>query len=140
MTKWEKSITVTIKKDCKQVYEAIKEKLKAKLKNISKISLTTYIWKSRNQKINYMVLDTHFINSNWKLQKRAINFVHIPSPRRGVEIVDCIFKFLKEWGIKNKMFAIFVDNASNNDVAIKILKDTFPRAERLVCGGKLFHV
>ncbi|XP_039122038.1 zinc finger BED domain-containing protein RICESLEEPER 2-like [Dioscorea cayenensis subsp. rotundata] len=44
------------------------------------------------------------------------------------------------WGIENKVFTISVDNASSNDVAIRILKDTFSRTKRLLCGGKLFHV
>ncbi|KAH7655676.1 Ribonuclease H-like protein [Dioscorea alata] len=92
---------------------------KALLKNVNKISLTTDLWKSSNQKIEYMVLTTHFIDCNWRLQKRVINF---------------------EWGIENKVFTISVDNASRNDVAIKILKDTFSRTKRLLCGGKMFHV
>ncbi|XWS08769.1 hypothetical protein CRYUN_Cryun40dG0029300 [Craigia yunnanensis] len=72
-----------------------------------------------------MVFTAHFINCNWRLQKRVISFVHIPHPRRGVKITDCIFKCLKECGIENKVFMISVDNASSNDVAIRILKDIF---------------
>ena len=80
-----------------------------------------------------MVLTAYFIDCNWRLQKRVISFVHIPSSRRGVEIADCIFKCLKEWGIENKVFTISVDNASSNDVAMRILKDTFSRNKRLIC-------
>ncbi|KAH7681478.1 Tam3-transposase (Ac family) protein [Dioscorea alata] len=100
----------------------------------------SHLWKSSHQKIEYMVLTAHFIDCNWRLQKLVISFVHIPPPRRGVEIADCIFRCLKEWGIENKVFTISVDNASSNDVAIKILKDTFSRTKRLLCGGKMFHV
>ncbi|OMO89512.1 putative Zinc finger, BED-type [Corchorus olitorius] len=114
MPEWEKVSRVTIKKDCMQ--------------------------RSSNQKIEYMVLTTHFIDWNWRLQKRIISFVHIPPPRRGVEIADCIYKCLQEWGIENKVFTIFVDNAASNDVAIRNLKDTFSRTRKLLCGGKLFHV
>ncbi|OMO51751.1 hypothetical protein COLO4_37526 [Corchorus olitorius] len=123
-----------------QVYEVEKKKLKALLKNVSKICLTTDLWRSSNQKIEYMVLTAHFIDSNWRLQKRIISFVHIPPPRRGVEIVDCIYKCLQEWGIENKVFTISIDNATSNDVAIRNLKDTFSRTRKLLCGRKLFHV
>ena len=41
MLEWEKTSRNTIKKDCMQVYEAEKKKLKGLLKNINKISLTT---------------------------------------------------------------------------------------------------
>ncbi|KAL3507377.1 hypothetical protein ACH5RR_032759 [Cinchona calisaya] len=46
----------------------------------------------------------------------------------------------KNGGIENKIFTISVDNASNNDVAIRLLKDTLSMSKNLVCGGKLFHV
>ncbi|XP_022715071.1 zinc finger BED domain-containing protein RICESLEEPER 4-like [Durio zibethinus] len=88
MPEWEKVSRNTIKKDCMQVYEAEKKKLKALLKTISKISLTTDLWKSSNQKIEYMVLTAHFVDFNWRLQKRVISFVHIPPPRQVVEIAD----------------------------------------------------
>ncbi|KAL3527497.1 hypothetical protein ACH5RR_012153 [Cinchona calisaya] len=73
-------------------------------------------------------------------KKSVLSFVHIPPPRRGVETSDAIFKCIKEWGIENKIFTISVDNASNNDVAIRLLKDTFSMSKNLVCAGKLFHV
>lgn len=140
MIEWEKVSRTTIKKDCVQVYEAEKKKLKEQLKDVNKISLTTDLWRSTNQKIGYMVLTGHFVDANWRLQKRVLNFVHIPPPHRGVEIADTIYKCLKEWGIENKVYTLSVDNASNNDSAIRILKDTFSRSTKLLCGGKLFHV
>ncbi|KAL3522984.1 hypothetical protein ACH5RR_015818 [Cinchona calisaya] len=137
---WQKISRNTSKADCVAVYELEKKKLKNLLKNVNKISLTTDLWKSKNQKIEYMVITGHWIDSSWKLQKRVLSFVHIPPPRKGVEISDAIFKCLKERGIENEIFTISVDNASNNDVAIRLLKDTFSMSKNLVCAGKLFHV
>ncbi|XP_057791041.1 zinc finger BED domain-containing protein RICESLEEPER 2-like [Salvia miltiorrhiza] len=137
---WEKVSRNTIKKDCTQVYDIERKKLMAQLKNINKISVTTDLWRSTNQKIEYMVLTGHFVDSCWKLQKRVLSFVHLPPPHRGVEIADNLYKCMKDWGIENKVFTISVDNASNNDVAIRILADTFSRNKKLLCGGKLFHV
>ena len=62
MLEWEKTSRSTIKKDCMQVYEAEKKKLK--VKTVNKVSLTTNLWKSSNQKIEYMVLIAHFIDCN----------------------------------------------------------------------------
>ncbi|GKA68688.1 zinc finger BED domain-containing protein RICESLEEPER 2-like protein [Tanacetum coccineum] len=42
--------------------------------------------------------------------------------------------------IENKVFTISVDNASNNDKAIKNLRETLSKMKKLPCGGKLFHV
>ncbi|KAK9676112.1 hypothetical protein RND81_11G055100 [Saponaria officinalis] len=110
------------------------------LKGVDKISLTTDLWKSKPQKIEYMVLTGHFVDCEWKLQKRVLNFVHLPPPRKGRDIANCIFKCLKEWDIENKVFTISVDNATANDTCIQVLKDTFSLTKRLICEGKLFHV
>ncbi|XP_071901069.1 zinc finger BED domain-containing protein RICESLEEPER 2-like [Coffea arabica] len=80
-----------------------------------------------------MVITGHWIDSDWKQQKHVLSFVHIPLPHRGVEIASSIFKSAKEWGIS-------VDNASNNDVAIRILRDDISRSKKLLCDRKLFHV
>ncbi|XP_027101321.1 zinc finger BED domain-containing protein RICESLEEPER 2 [Coffea arabica] len=72
--------------------------------------------------------------------RRVLNFVHIRPPRRGVEISDAVFKCAKEWGIEGKIHTISVDNASNNDVAVRLLKDDFGRCNKLLGRGKLFHV
>ncbi|XP_010667748.1 zinc finger BED domain-containing protein RICESLEEPER 2-like [Beta vulgaris subsp. vulgaris] len=110
----------TIKTDAFKVYEAEKKKLKALLKDVNRISLTTDLWRARPHRIEYMVLTGHFVDRDWKLQKRVLSFVHIPSPRKGKDIANCIFKCLKEWEVVNK--------------------DTFSLTKRLLCGGALFHV
>ncbi|GER37196.1 BED zinc finger [Striga asiatica] len=112
--------------------------MKSMLKKVNKISLTTDLWKSKNQKIEYMVITRHWIDSNWRLQKRVLNFVHIPPPRRAVEIADAIYKCLKDWGIESKVYTISVDNASNNDTALRSLKDTFSRNKCLLAKESYF--
>nr|GEZ78304.1 ribonuclease H-like domain-containing protein [Tanacetum cinerariifolium] len=76
----------------------------------------------------------HFVDSNWRLQKRVLSFIHLPHPRRGTDIVDNLYKCFKYWSIENKVFTISVDNASNNDKAIKNLTETFSRIKKLPCG------
>ncbi|XP_027122327.2 zinc finger BED domain-containing protein RICESLEEPER 2-like [Coffea arabica] len=116
MSEWQKITRGVAKNDCVAVYELEKKKLKNKLRNVKKI------------------------DSDWKLQKRVLNFVHMPPPRREVEIAASLFKCMKDWGIKQKIHTISVDNASANDVAIRVLRDDFSRSKKLLGGGKLFHV
>ncbi|XP_071927088.1 zinc finger BED domain-containing protein RICESLEEPER 2-like [Coffea arabica] len=140
MPEWQKISRRTAKYDCVTVYKVEKNKLKNKLKHVQKVSITTDLWKSKNQKIEYVVITGHWIDSNWKLQKRILNFVCIPPPRRGVEIAAAIFKCAKEWEIVHKIHTISVDNASNNDVAIRLLKDDFSRSKKLLCGDGLSKI
>uniref|UniRef100_A0A803LLV0 Transposase n=1 Tax=Chenopodium quinoa TaxID=63459 RepID=A0A803LLV0_CHEQI len=122
---WKNVSRHTIRNDAFKTYDVEKKKLKELLKSIDRISLTTNLWRSRPQRIEYMVITAHFVDRHWKLQKRIISFVHIPPPRKGRDIANCIFKCLKEWEIENKIFTISVDNATANDSCIEILKDTF---------------
>ncbi|XP_061349869.1 zinc finger BED domain-containing protein RICESLEEPER 2-like [Gastrolobium bilobum] len=137
---FEKVSRITARKDCIALYEAEKKSLKALLMGVKKISITTDMWKSSHQIAEYMVITGHFINSEWKLQKRVLSFVKVPPPRRGVEVADAIFKCLQLWGIENKIFSVSVDNAAYNDVCIRNLKSTLARNTNLVLGGQLFHV
>ncbi|KAL0352352.1 UNVERIFIED_CONTAM: hypothetical protein Scaly_1623900 [Sesamum calycinum] len=56
MPEWRGMTRNTAKTYCINVYESEKKKLKSLLKNVNKISLTTDCWKSKNQKIEYMVI------------------------------------------------------------------------------------
>ncbi|XP_038996294.1 zinc finger BED domain-containing protein RICESLEEPER 2-like [Hibiscus syriacus] len=139
MPQWNSVSRVTIRSDSFKVYEVEKKKLKALLKKVDQIGLTTDLWKSKPQKIEYMVLTAYFVDLDWKLQKRVLNFVHLSPPRKGVNIADCILTCLKEWEIEDKVFTIKVDNVSESDYCIKILKDNFATNGRLLCCGKIFH-
>ena len=68
------------------------------------------------------------------------NFCDIPPPHSGVVICDVLSKCFVEWGIEDKVWTVTVDNASYNDVAIRILKDNLSYKNNLALGGKLFHV
>ncbi|XP_028796353.1 zinc finger BED domain-containing protein RICESLEEPER 2-like, partial [Neltuma alba] len=130
----------TARSDCLAMYEAEKKQLKALLQGVSKISLTTDMWKSAHQVAEYMVITGHFIDAGWNLQKRVLSFVKVPAPRRGIDVADAIFKCLKAWGIENKVFSVSVDNASYNDSCLRALKDTLSLSSSLPLGGSLFHV
>ncbi|KAG8377566.1 hypothetical protein BUALT_Bualt08G0046500 [Buddleja alternifolia] len=140
MPDWRGFSRVTAKKYCVEVYEKEKKMLKNFLKNVNKVSLTTDLWKSKNQRIEYMVITGHWIDENWVLQKRVLNFVHLPPPRRGIEIANTLWECLAEWGIQSKVYSVSVDNASVNDTAIANLRIFVRYVNKLLCGGALFHV
>ncbi|KAL0361276.1 UNVERIFIED_CONTAM: hypothetical protein Sradi_3812100 [Sesamum radiatum] len=106
MPKWRGMTKNTIKTYYSNVYESEKKKLKSLLKNLNNINLTTDCWKSKNQKIEYMAITGQWIDESWQLQKRVFNFVHIPPPRRGLEIANAIWCYLEDWGIESKIHTI----------------------------------
>ncbi|GJX63202.1 zinc finger BED domain-containing protein RICESLEEPER 2-like protein [Tanacetum coccineum] len=129
-----------VKDEVMNVYEIEKKKLKNLLGDVKRISLTTDLWKSKHQSIEYMVITAHFVDANWKLQKRVLSFVEIPPLRRGIDIADTLLMCLKEWEIEEKIMTISVDNASANDAAMRILTAHFKRLGTLFCDGIFFHV
>ena len=56
--------------------------------NCQRVCLTTDTWTSI-QNVNYMVLTAHFIDNDWKLQKRILNFCTISS-HKGDDIARSI--------------------------------------------------
>ncbi|KAG2729508.1 hypothetical protein I3760_01G253500 [Carya illinoinensis] len=126
---------VTVARDCMKLYEVEKGKLKKVFRDGGmRISLTTDTWTSV-QNLNYMCLTAHFIDKNWKLQKKIINFCLIPN-HRGETIGRYVESCLLDWGI-DRIFTVTVDNASSNDTAISYLKQ-FLTGNLL--GGKYMHM
>ena len=83
-----------------------------------RVCLTTDTWTSI-QNINYMVVTAYFIDDDWVLHKRVINFCVILD-HKGDSIAKLLEDCLLEWGIE-KLLTITVDNASANDVVIREL-------------------
>ncbi|XP_075499293.1 zinc finger BED domain-containing protein RICESLEEPER 2-like [Primulina tabacum] len=85
-----------------------------------------------------MCLTAHFINANWNLHKRILNFCPI-SGHKGEEIGKCIERCLLDWSI-GTIFSITVDNASSNDGAIVYLQKKFDNWGNNILGGKYVNV
>ena len=127
------------KADCWTSYEVEKKRLNGLLKTVDRISIITDMWKS-GQKIQYMVLTAYFVDSDWKLQKRVLNFVDVPPLHSGLVVYDALYKCLQEWGIEGKVSTITVDNVAYNDLAVKILQDSLSFHKNFPLKGQLFHV
>ncbi|KAK9053724.1 hypothetical protein SSX86_024798 [Deinandra increscens subsp. villosa] len=108
----------TIARDCLSLFEEERKKLKILLKDKT-VSLTTDTWTSV-QNYNYMCLTVHWVDDDWILRKKIINFCQI-SNHKGEMIGRLIYQCLKAWEI-DSVFTVTVDNASSNDMAIKHLK------------------
>ncbi|PWA71318.1 zinc finger BED domain-containing protein RICESLEEPER 2 [Artemisia annua] len=126
----------TISRDVSKFYVEEKKKLLKFLGNPNHtIHLTTDTWTSTCQKINYMVITAHFVDDDWVMHKRVINFKRVNN-HRGEDIGRVLLKCINEWGIKNVM-TITVDNISSNDKALKYLIEHLPG---MYDNGKHFHI
>ncbi|CAN1243875.1 Zinc finger BED domain-containing protein RICESLEEPER 2 [Linum perenne] len=101
--------------DIFSTYDIFKGKVKELLKHVQRT-------------MQYMVVTGHFIDKNWKLQKRILNFC------------GALHKCLVDWDVEAKIWLVTLDNASNNDVAVRHLKSMLTYTRRLPLDGDLFHV
>lgn len=102
-----------------------------------RVSITTDTWTSI-QNINYMVVTAHFMDNDWKLHKRIINFTKINS-HKGEDIGKTLELCLKGWGI-DKVFSITVDNASANDGAVRYMSARLKEINTLLFDGLYLHM
>jgi hypothetical protein len=129
----------TIRKECLKVFEAERDSLMKVLKGVDNIALTTDLWTS-NQTLSYMCLVAHFIDKNWNMQCRVLNFVELDPPHSGHVISQAVFECVVAWKIEDKIISITLDNAANNDVAIRNLKAMFASRSSYCFVPKYFHV
>lgn len=128
----------TIARDIWELYQGEKGSLKRILAAYNqRVSLTTDTWTSI-QNINYMVLTAHFIDEDWVLHKRILNFVVIPN-HKGKTIGKLVETCLIGWGIE-KVFTIVVDNASSNQVALDYMREKIGNWDELVLNGSFLHM
>ncbi|KAL5565779.1 hypothetical protein UlMin_028943 [Ulmus minor] len=130
----------TIKSDCMKIHQKEKDRVKTLLHAApGKISITSDLWSSLISD-GYMSLTAHFIDKNWKLQKRVLNFSYLPPPHTSIVLSDVISSLLLECDIKGKIFGITLDNASANDVSVEDLRVDLNSKGLLVCRGNFFHL
>ncbi|KAL0004660.1 hypothetical protein SO802_012221 [Lithocarpus litseifolius] len=123
-----------------KMYKREKERMKFVLTSApGRVCLTPDLWTSIATD-GYMCVTAHFIDANWVLQKRVLNFCHMPPPHNGVSLFEKVYKLLSMWGIENKIFCVTLDNASSNDVSIDMLRTQLINKKALVCNGEFFHL
>lgn len=108
----------TVARDFLGIYVEEAQALKKLLKG-QRLSLTTDTW-TYAQNINYMCLTAHWLDEDWSLEKKILNFFRIAN-HKGETIGKLVYACLVKWGI-DKIFTVTADNAASNDGAIRFLK------------------
>ncbi|KAK8308825.1 hypothetical protein V6Z12_D02G086600 [Gossypium hirsutum] len=104
------------------------------------ICLTSNNWNSEHTNDEYICITAHWVDKDWKLQKRIIRFRALFPPYDGLNIADELVLCLSQWGIDKKIFSITLDNASYNDVMVSCLKNRFRANRAILCDGAFFQV
>ncbi|CAO2142705.1 unnamed protein product [Urochloa humidicola] len=85
-----------------------------------------------------MSLTGHWVDDDWNLQKRVLNFCLVPD-HKGETLGEKIEECLLEWDIGN-IFTITVDNASSNNSAITYLKTVSKDWQGVILDNEFIHI
>ncbi|XP_025670227.1 zinc finger BED domain-containing protein RICESLEEPER 2-like [Arachis hypogaea] len=111
---------ITLARDILMLYETKKVQLQKYFSKYGgRVCLTTDNWSSC-QNMAYMCLTVHFIDVDWKLQKKILNFCQVTG-HTGEIMAQNVEACLNSWKL-NKILSLTVDNASSNDVGVMYLK------------------
>ncbi|PIA38498.1 hypothetical protein AQUCO_02700001v1, partial [Aquilegia coerulea] len=106
----------TVQGDCVAIYLREKQDLVKLLGGLpGRINLTLDLWSS-NQTLGYVTLTGHFIDGDWKLNRRILNVVMVPSPHSGDALSHAVGICLGDWGLENKLFTLTLDKCITNDM------------------------
>ncbi|KAL6636965.1 hypothetical protein ACP70R_024537 [Stipagrostis hirtigluma subsp. patula] len=105
-----------------------------------RISLTIGLW-TTSQTLGYVSLAGQFIDSEWKVHRRMLNFMMVSSPHSENALSEAISTSLSEWNMKDKLFTITLDNdCSSHDIYSANLRDHLSNKNNLMLKGQLFVV
>ena len=99
--------------------------------------LTSDIWTS-SQDLGYMVVTAHYIDAAFKIKKKIIWFKQLEYPHSGYAIEEELLRCLTDWEIRENIFTLTLDNASNNTTACELL--VIDCKYDLMFGGDHLHV
>ncbi|CAA0842969.1 Zinc finger BED domain-containing protein DAYSLEEPER [Striga hermonthica] len=120
---------VTVRKEIMECYSAERDKLYEYFKTIqSRFSATMDMWTS-NQNKGYMCVTLHWVDDDWKIQKRIINFLHVEGRHTGERLS---YTDTTICGMANAMSVKFDKYWKKSNIAIAVANVLDPRFKRRI--------
>ena len=125
----------TTTRDLQKYWLGRRYELIESFKSVFSVCLTSDIW-SGNAKEDYISVVVHYVSADWELEKRVIGLKLIDCSHSGVNIAERVEDVVSQFGLKDKVFSVTLDNASSNASAMsnlitKFLGDLGPDPEPL---------
>ncbi len=76
-----------------------------------------------------MSVTNYFINKNWKYREMLLTFQSLNDVHMNETMTQIVVNILKKYNLKNRLLAIIIDNASNNEKMRKKMKKILKNIE-----------
>ncbi|GKV40133.1 hypothetical protein SLEP1_g47802 [Rubroshorea leprosula] len=130
----------TVEFSCMEIYEKEKIKVYEMLSKLhGRINLAVEMWSSP-ENAEHLCFTAHYIDDDWKLQKKILNFVTLDSSHTEDMLSEVIIKCLMEWDIECKLFAMTFDECSIDDDIVLRIKDRISQNRPRLSNGQLLDV
>ena len=126
----------TVQGDCVATYLTEKLHLIKFIEGIpGRVCLALDLWTS-SQSVGYVFITGHFIDSDWKLQKRLLNVVMEPYPDSDTACSHAVAVCLHDWSLENKLFSLTF-NQTLSEAALENLRPLLSNKNPLILNGQL---
>ncbi|XP_037441200.1 zinc finger BED domain-containing protein RICESLEEPER 2-like [Triticum dicoccoides] len=111
----------------KELFDKEKTNLKEKLAALgSRVCLSAYVW-HYDLLSAFLCLSVHYIDGQWEKQKNIIKFRAVDPSCSGEELSQSILYAIDDWGLRDKVFSIILDDAFLDD---SVTSDVKARLEK----------
>ncbi|WVZ18462.1 hypothetical protein V8G54_005784 [Vigna mungo] len=100
-----------------------------------RVCLTLDIWTS-SQSLGYVFITGHFVDHDWKLQRRILNVVLEPYPYSDSALTHAVAVCLSEWDLEGRLFSVTCNQALSN-VALENLRPLLSVKNPHILNGQL---
>ncbi len=109
-------------------YKKICDKIRSNLKESQRVSIALNAWSS-SQRVAYLEVLIYWIDIEFQFREHFIEFTSLDIEHIDRQLMIELMKILKNYAIKNKLFEIVINNASNNSILKEKLENIMSRRE-----------
>ncbi|XVE98373.1 hypothetical protein REPUB_Repub03eG0101300 [Reevesia pubescens] len=126
----------TVQGDCVATYLREKQSLMKFIEGIpGRFCLTLDMWTS-NQTLGYVFITGHFIDSDWKLNRRVLNVIMEPYPDSDSALSHAVAACLSDWSLEGKLFSLTF-NHPLSEAGLENLRPLLCIKNPLILNGQL---
>ena len=96
-------------------YKKICGKIRSNLTESRRVSIALNAWSS-SQRVAYLKVLIYWVDVKFQFREHFIEFTPLDIEHIDRQLMMKLMKILKNYAIKNKLFEIVIDNASNNSI------------------------
>ncbi len=109
-------------------YKKICDKIRLNLTELRRVFIALNAWSS-SQKVVYLRVLIYWVNVKFQFHEHFIEFMSLNIEHIERQLMMKLMKILKNYAIKNKLFKIVINNASNNSILKEKLEKIMSRRE-----------